>query len=238
MATIHPAAIIRRERLEKFPAMGYRLVPAVDLKRLMEALQRGRNLLPIEQKEGLPKLASVIEHGGFVFDLETIRATGKPEMIGVQLLSGGPVWQSEWNAAALAWAEEAFRLPVRKVGHNIHGFDMHVLASEGIDTTEPIADTMALAGTCEPDMARGLYFQQAYYFGHQRPFHKELSGADLNRRDEVLRQVALRRAWRGTGMLKSGTDKVVEWFYNALDVDSTRLIFNAQMGRAEKEGWA
>lgn len=234
MATIHPAAIIRRERLERFPAMGYRAIPALDLRRLRMALKEGRSLLPIEQREGLPKLSELSP--GFVFDLETSRATGKPEMIGVQALAGGPVYQARWSEAS-NWAMEAFRLPVLKVGHNIHGFDMHVLASEGVDVVEPVADTMVLAGMCEPDMARGLYFQQALYFGHRRPYHKELSGADFRKRDEVLAQAALRRAWRATGMLKVHGDREIEWFYNALDVDSTRLVYNDQIARARKEGW-
>lgn len=237
VATIHPAAIIRRERIERFPAMGYRAIPALDLRRLAKATREGRALAPLERRIGLPSLSELREAGGIVFDLETRRDSGKPTLVGVQRSDGGPVWQSAWGAAR-DWMAEAMRLPIVKIGHNIHGFDLHVLAEEGIEVAEPWFDTMAAGGMCEPDMARGLYFQQALYVGDRRPFHKELSGADLSKTYEARRQAALRRAWRATGLPPSFTwDSEWDWFYNALDVDSTRMVYVEQVDRALKEGW-
>ena len=236
--TIHPAAIIRRERLERFPAMGYRGVPSLDLRRLSDACSVGRSQLPVRSTIGLPALTSL--NDGFVFDLETTSdESRRPELLGVQLLSGGPVYQMHWEGAR-DWAEEAFRMRVVKAGHNIQGFDLHVLWGEGIRAVEPLFDTMAMGGMCEPDMARGLYYQQAYYLGHKRPFHKELVGADLRKKHEVRRQYALRRAWSQHPLAENvSLESEAEWmrFYNMLDVDNTRLVMIEQKKRSEMEGW-
>ncbi len=233
MASIHPAAIIRRERLAGFAAMGYRGVPAVDLRRLLVAGIRGRVLAPVEMRYGIPTFH--VEH--FVFDLET-RMDGTIEWVGVQKMEGGPVWGAEWGMMEGWMREEMGREGTLKVGHNITGFDLHRLMDVGVEVAEPLGDTQVLGGMCEPDMARGLYYQMAYYGGHVRPYWKQLAGRG-DKEAEVVRRRALWAAWVETGMAQEGwMDGQREQFYNALDVDSTRLVWEAQMGRAVGEGWA
>jgi len=229
MATIHPAAIIGRERLAGTAAMGYRLVPAIDLKRLMGEAFRA----PIAWRIETPPWA----REPFVFDVET-DSDGRVNWVGVQRFSREPetVWCGP-AATMLPWLEVAGRWPVTKVGHNIAGFDLFKLEEEGVRMEGPFLDTMVLGGTCEGDMARGLYYQAAYYGGHMRPFWKELAGG-AKEGYEVKRRAALRRAWEETGLLPTMWSEL-DWeaAYNALDVDSTRLVALAQVDRARKEGW-
>lgn len=238
MFTIHSAAIIRRERLERFPAMGYRGVPSLDARRLVNALTVGRKFETVSSCIGLPALHELGD--GFVFDLETsLDEQRRPELLGVQSLAGGPVYQMTWDHAK-DWAREAFKLRVEKGGHNVQGFDLHVLMKEGIEIREPIFDTMALAGVCEADMARGLYYQSAYYFGDKRPFWKELVGANPMKPHEVRCQYNLRRAWEKHPMTQEvSLETEADWmrFYNMLDVDSDRMVYLEQRKRAESEGW-
>jgi hypothetical protein len=240
MATIHPAAIIRRERLEKQSAMAYRLIPALDLKRLLEATRKGRDLLPLPDIEFHPPDFKPGEE--FVFDLET-GSMWRPTLIGVQNVKGGPVFSLAWQTVGKEWARENFaRRDLNKIGHNIQGFDLRVLEAEGIVAVPPFEDTMALAGMCEPDLPRGLYFQWAFYHGHVRPFWKKLAGANPTKPHEVRAQRALRAAWVATGMTKGLVNEGAvedEWeaFYNMLDVDGTRLNLLAMRERFRKEGW-
>lgn len=233
MATIHPAAIIRRKRIEKFPAMGYRPIPALDLRRLLVAARRGRSLASLDVRCELPPHS--VFGGGFAFDLET-DAGGKPSWIGVQALAGGPVYGAGWEDFKGRYGE-TFAGAETKAGHNICGADIQWLEDEGVAVDEPFDDTMALGGLCEPDMARGLYYQAALYLGHERPFWKELWGA--HRPFEVRRQTALRAAWIATGLVPEWVYGEFDWrnFYNALDVDSTRRVYLAQMKRCAEEGW-
>jgi hypothetical protein len=125
-----------------------------------------------------------------------------------------------------------------KIGHKIHGFDIHVLEDNGISVREPFWDTMVAAGMCEPDMARGLYFQAAYYFGHKRPYWKKLTGANLKKKDEVRVQRAVRAIWEATGIVGHPiVENEWELTYNSLDVSSTREVYLAQEERARMEGW-
>jgi uracil-DNA glycosylase family 4 len=236
MPTIHPAAIIRRARLEKFPAMGYRGVTSIDARRLRDALVAGRTLLPIARTVGLPSVNEL--NDGFIFDLETVgREDRTPVLVGLQLMRGGVVYQLPFDSAK-DWLREAMRRDCLKIGHNIHGFDIHVLEDNSIGVKEPFWDTMVAAGMCEPDMARGLYFQGAYYFGHRRPYWKKLTGADLKKRDEVRVQRAVRAIWEATGSLGPHlTELDWELDYNAADCDSTRLVQMEQEERGRREGW-
>jgi hypothetical protein len=231
MATLHPAAIIRRERLAGFAAMGYRLVPAIDLRRLMLAVRNGRVLAPLEMEYGVPPFSGE----GFVFDLE---GYDQIDWVGVQKLEGGVVWGAEWSVMERWMRREMGREGTLKVGHNITGFDLHRLLDAGVEVKGPFGDTQALGGMCEPDMARGLYYQMAYYGGDIRPYWKQLSERG-DKPWEIRRRQALWAAWVETGMASEGWMGVQrEQFYNALDVDSARLSWGAQMERARKEGWA
>lgn len=235
VATIHPAAIIGRRRIEKFSAMGYRMVPAVDIRRVVECARRGRKLLPLAMGFGTPEWSGK----PFAFDLETTREGRRIEWVGVQELSGEDpvVYGGPWHVMR-EWVEEEMASGVMKVGHNVVGFDIPVLAASGVGVREPFDDTMVLAGTCEADMARGLHFQAAYYFGEQRPFWKEL----VAKPEHFRRQIALRAAWRVTAremgiQMEMATEQDWGQLYNALDVSSTRLLWQATDERARKEGW-
>ena len=236
MTTIHPAAIIRRERLEKQPAMAFRAIPALDLRRLIDAVRKGRELLPLPEVEFHPPYFKSGE--GFVFDLETDSAR-RPWLIGVQGLDGGPVFSLRWEREGRRWAEENMPRPdVRKVAHNGQGFDFRVLDAEGIRIEPPFEDTMAMAGLCEPDLPRGLGFQSNLYFGHRRPFWKELTGANPMKPHEVKRQTALRAAWRtvrGEKEMIFGED--VETFYNSLDCSSTLQLYNEMRETMRRKQW-
>lgn len=231
MATIHPAAIIRREKLEGFPAMGYRMVPALDVKRVVEAVGKGRTLAPIERAFGAPPWRGE----PFCIDIETRSTTDRmPEWVGVQHLeAGGPVYGGPW-VAMRDWIGREMGGSALKVAHNGLGFDFPLLIAQGIEVREPYADTMSMAGMCESDMARGLAYNVAYYMGHQRPFYKDVYRADV--RPETRR--ALRAAWSQTGIVPQMfmDGEWSEWA-NALDVDSTRLIYGAMLARGRREGW-
>jgi len=230
--SIHPAAIIRRKRLEKFPAMAYRAVPGLDTMRLLQVVRRGRKFMPFVMHEGIEEARL---RGGFVFDLET-DGTGRIEWIGMQALDGGPVYGEAWWSAREK-VRRLMRMPVVKVGHNIQGFDIPRLEEAGIDVVPPFEDTMAQGGLCEPDLARGLAFRSALRFGHERPYWKELSGAV--KPDEVRRQTALRAAWAAMmpAPLIPITDGQWRAGYCALDVDSTRRLWAEQNEVCRREGW-
>jgi len=217
-------------RLERFSAMGYRGIPPLDLRRLVKSLRRGRTLARVEMIKGAPEIRDL--DSGFVFDIEGYE---KPEWIGVQSLEGGPVYGDFWHRSKSRVKELMRRSDLIKVGHNIQGFDLLKLAKEGVEAVEPLRDTMALAGLCEPDMARGLYFQNALYCGDRRPFWKETSAVRNGNSWALRRMEALREAWRATGVMSDDGDE--DAWYNAVDCDATRDVFNAQMQRARKEGW-
>lgn len=94
------------------------------------------------------------------------------------------------------------------VGHNIHGFDRHLLANHGIEATNIIADTQRMFRLYEPstESSAGLKALSRYWLGFHQPSFKSITMRPEHRMEDVVHK--LRKGEVGPVMYRHTRRKV------------------------------